>query len=327
MATLPARTPEAHPTAALSPPSHPEARTGLLYGLAAYVAWGVFPLYFKALDRAHVTPLHILAHRIVWSVLFLAALLWATRRWHEVRAALASRKTFLTLIASSALIAVNWLIFIYAVTDKRVLEASLGYFTNPLVNVLLGLIFLHERLRVLQTIALALAALGVAILTRHIGTFPWIPLGLALSFGFYALLRKTTAAGPLVGLAVETALLLPFAAAFILHAQLTGRVRHPPTTWLLLLPSGIITALPLLWFASAARRLRLSTIGFLQYLAPSCQFLLAVLLFGEAFTPTHAVTFTLIWTALVLYSIDSLQAYRRSTRLAPVNQPLESSDL
>ena len=287
---------------------HPEARLGFVYALLAYVAWGMFPLYFKRV--AGVPALEVLSHRVVWSVLFLILLLTVTRRWGDVRSALSSRHTLLTLVASTAMIAINWFVFIHAIASNQVLQSSLGYYINPLVSVLLGVVFLKERLRPLQLTGLALAVCGVANLAWH-GILPWISLVLAISFGMYGLIRKTTPAGPMVGLAVETAIL------FVPAVLIIGRNLWPATTaydgrtygWLMF--AGVLTTVPLLWFAGAARRLRLSTMGFLQYLTPSCQFLLAVLVFKEPFTRTHLVTFAIIWLALVAYSVDSYRALRR----------------
>jgi chloramphenicol-sensitive protein RarD len=299
-------------------PGSRSARAGLAFGLGASLAWGFVPAYFKLLK--HVPPLQVLSHRVVWSVLFLGFLLAGQRRGREVLACARQGRTLLLLSASTVMIAANWYVFIWAVEAGRVMEASLGYFINPLVNVLLGMLFLKERLRRGQAAGLCLAAVGVVVLAVWVGAPPWASLALALSFGFYGLLRKVAHIGPLVGLSVETALLLPLALAALAlgwgshghdvlgHATATA---WGARTCVLLVLAGVVTAVPLLWFAAAAQRLRLATLGFLQYLAPTCQFLLAVFAYGEPFTRVHAVSFGLIWAALAVYSLDSLRAYRR----------------
>ncbi|MFO7654729.1 MAG: EamA family transporter RarD [Candidatus Krumholzibacteriia bacterium] len=294
---------------------------GVLYGLAAYVWWGAVPLYFKAV--AHVPPPEVLAHRVVWSFLLLAVWLGFAGRMTAARRALADRRTLATLVGSALLVSMNWLIFIWAVSTARVVEASLGYFINPLVNVLLGMVFLGERLRRAQWVSLALAMTGVAVLTAWLGSLPWIALVLAFSFGFYGLLRKTADVDGPVGLMVETGLLVPAALAFLLLRA--GREQlvfgnSDPATDLLLVAAGAVTALPLVWFVAGARRLPLSTMGFLQYVAPTGQFLLGVLAFGELFTTAHALGFGTIWTALAIYSWDL--ARHRGRHHAAVALPL-----
>jgi chloramphenicol-sensitive protein RarD len=215
---------------------------------------------------------------------------------------------------STGIVSLNWLVYIWAVFTERVLETSLGYFINPLVSVLLGVIFLGERLRPWQVVAVALAGVGVLNLAFGAADFPWIALTLAFSFGTYGLIRKTVAVGSVDGLLVETTLLLPFAIAFLAYLAITGGGNFATgglQISVLLVLAGPATALPLIWFTSAARRLRLSTVGFFQYIAPSCQFLLAVVLFGEPFTTTHLITFACIWLALALFTADSLLAARR----------------
>ncbi len=297
-------------------PHDRNSRIGVAYGLAAYTAWGFIALYFKAV--AHVPPLEVLAHRIVWSLLLLIALLAVRGRLADLRSALADRATVLTLGGTTILIAVNWYVFIWAVTNGHVLQASLGYFINPLVNVLLGVIFLGERLRRAQTASVALAACGVAWLTLRVGQVPVISLALALSFGFYGLLRKKVRADGMTGLTAETLLLAPIALLFLGRLEMRGDLAftHLDRATDLLLPlGGVVTAVPLVWFANAARRLRYATVGFLQYIAPSLQFLLAVAAFGEPFTRDHLATFACIWTALGIYTWDALRGARppRST--------------
>ncbi|WP_166038391.1 EamA family transporter RarD [Sphingosinicella sp. YJ22] len=297
-----------------------ERRAGLIYGLSAYLLWGVLPLYFKAL--AHVSPGEILAHRIIWSLIFLAVLVALWRRWTSVKAALASRRVFLTLVASAVLIAVNWLVYIMAVVSGHVLEGSLGYYLNPLVNILLGVALLGERLSKAQIFATGLAAAGVAVLAVGAASGLWISLTLAASFALYGYLRKIVAVDALEGLSIETAMLAPIALGWILFIDSTGQGGFDSWSWgtiVLLVAGGAITAIPLLLFTAAARRLPLSTIGFLQYIAPSLQFLFAVLLFGEALTTAHLVCFGAIWTALAIVTFDGWRRAVRSRRV-----PVES---
>ena len=257
------------------------------------------------------TPVvELLCHRIVWAALFLALLLWQQGKFREIRAALGRRRTLAVLAASTVLIALNWLVYIYSVSHDRLLESSFGYYINPLVNVALGVVLLGERLAPRVRIAVAIAAAGVLWLGLHAGRLPWISLVLAFSFALYGLLRKVAPVGALIGLSVETLLLLPLAAGYLVHqlwngeaAFLSGR----PALDVLLVLGGPLTAIPLLWFAAAARRLPLSTLGFLQYLSPTLQFLLAVLVYGEVFDPAKAVAFAFIWAALALFAWHSVQ--------------------
>lgn len=284
---------------------------GALYGVAAFGFWGLVPIYFKAVSS--VRAWEVLAHRVIWSLVFLLLLIAVLRNWRHTRAVLRSRRTLLTLAVTTVLIAVNWYTFIWAVANDQVMQASLGYFINPLVNVLLGFVFLRERLRRWQSLSVLLAAVGVAFLTVSRGHFPIIGLVLAFSFGFYGLLRKTARVEALVGLTVETALLFPLALAFLVFLLLRGEAAfwyESRAVDLLLIAAGLVTAVPLLWFAAAARRLRLATLGFLQYLAPTGHFLLAVLAYGEPFGRSELVAFTCIWTALLVYSIDAAAGAR-----------------
>jgi chloramphenicol-sensitive protein RarD len=295
-------TPEQHP--------HDPRAHGLAAAVAAYLLWGIAPLYFHALP--HVPPLEILAHRVVWSVLVLALALLVTRRWASVREGFATRGRILALCATSALISCNWGIFIWAIGQHRLVEASLGYFVNPLVNVALGAIFLGERLSRRQLAAVALAGVGVLVLVVRAGTLPWVALALAVSFGFYALLRKVARIDALGGLFVETALLSPVALAWLVArgAAGTGAFGADPRTTALLSLAGVVTATPLVLFAVGVRRLRLSTIGVVQYLAPTCQFLLAVLAFREPLGAAQLGAFALIWTSLALYTADAIRGSR-----------------
>ncbi len=294
-----------------------QAATGVLFALAAFGLWGINPVYFKAV--AHVPELEVLAHRVVWTVALLAALITATGGWATVGRALRDRQTLAMLALSTALISVNWFIYIWAVVAERVLETSLGYFINPLISVLLGVLVLGERLSPLQGVAVALAGLGVLNLSLDAAGLPWVALSLAVTFGFYGLIRKTVRIGSAEGLLVETTLMLPAAVVYLLvMGGSTGFFGSGSTAdVLLLLAAGLVSATPLLCFTSAARRLRLSTIGMFQYLAPSAQFLLAIFAFGEPFTRAHLVTFLCIWAALGIFTLDSLRRARRE-RLAAV---------
>ena len=283
------------------------SRTGVLYGIGAYGLWGLIPLYFKAV--AQVPPLELLAHRALWSFVVLALLVGALGRWEELRQKLRGGRIALMLATSSLLILVNWLTFIYAVESRQVVQASLGYFIAPLVNVLLGVLLLRERPRPYQVLSIALAAAGVLVLTALVGRFPWIALTLALSFALYALMRKIIPLDSLMCLAVETLVMSPLGLAYLGYLAATGKVGSAgPSLWGLLMLSGPVTVVPLLLFGGAARRLQLSTLGFLQYLAPSLQFLVAVALFREPFSTAQAVSFACIWTAVAIYTWDSLAA-------------------
>ncbi len=289
-----------------------QQRLGVLYGASAFLWWGLAPVYFKAV--AHVSPFEVLAHRVLWSLAFLVALLAGRRRFLATVRLLGERRTLLTMAVTTVLIAVNWLLFIWSVATGHLVEASLGYFINPLVNVVLGMVFLGERLRRGQAVAVLLAALGVIWLTVQLGRPPWIALVLAASFATYGLLRKQARPSGVEGLTLETALLAPAVLVFLAWRQGEGQLVFGNSglgTTLLLLAAGPITALPLIWFAEGARRLRYATLGFLQYLAPTGQFLLAVAAFGEPFTAGHAVGFGLIWSALGIYSWDTARSLRR----------------
>lgn len=281
---------------------------GLLYGLLAYGSWGVFPVYFKAL--AGVSAVEVLAHRVTWAFPMLAALVLRERHGRDIVRALTTPRTLLTLLATTALIAVNWLVYIYSVATGRILESSLGYFINPMVNVALGVVLLRERLTAPKRIAVVLAAAGVLWLTLRVGSLPWISLTLAFSFGMYGLLRKLVPVGALVGLTIETMLLFPFAVAWLGWAESTGHavfLQRGRVMDLLLMLAGPLTAIPLLWFTGAARRLPLSTLGFLQYIAPSLQFLLAVFAYREPLDGARLVAFGLIWAALAVFAFSTLR--------------------
>ncbi len=286
-------------------------RQGVIYGLAAYLCWGFFPVYFKSVKA--VPPLEMVSHRIVWSLAFLLLLITWKGAWRSMLGLLTLPKSLSVLAATTLLIATNWLVFIYAISVGEVLQSSLGYFINPLVSVLLGWLFLRERLERPQWISLVLAATGVIYLASQYGSIPWIALVLAVSFGLYGLIRKALQVEPLVGLTVETLLLAPLALFYLvqLDRQGTGLFLAHSTRLDLLVPmSGVVTAIPLLLFAAAAKKLRLATVGFLQYITPTLHFLLAITIFGEPFTHTHLVSFLFIWAGLVLYSLHAYRAVR-----------------
>jgi chloramphenicol-sensitive protein RarD len=286
-------------------------RKGLILAVTAYALWGVLPIYFHVLSA--VPALQVLAHRVVWSVLFLAVLVLLRREagaiWRAARG-----RTLLLLCASATLIAVNWFVYIWSVEHGHVLEASLGYFINPLVSVALGMLVLGERLRRWQGVAIAIAGSGVLVMALTGGGLILISLILAFSFAFYGLVRKIVAIDSLGGLTIETLLLVPFSAAWLLHSASLGASGFGQSAWqdALLLAAGVITATPLLLFAAAARKLPLSTIGLLQYIAPTLQFLVALAL-GEPLRPMLIVTFALIWTGCLLYAWDSVRAARAAS--------------
>ena len=300
---------------------HDAMRSGLILGIGAYAAWGLLPLYLRLLRG--VPSLEVLAHRIVWSLLLLIVIVVVTRRAGAIRAA-ARGRTLALLAASATLIAINWLVYIWAVQHGHVLEASLGYFINPLVNVALGMALLGERIGRVQKAAVAVAAAGVAVMALSGGGALWISLTLALSFGTYGLIRKVAAIDSLGGLTVETALLLVPALAVIAMAQVGGQgaFGQDRTVDLLLVLAGAVTAVPLLMFAAAARRLRYATMGLLQYIAPTLQFVEAVALFHEPLRPVHLVTFALIWTGCALYAWGGWRRGRGSTRLRLWGSPI-----
>ncbi len=282
-------------------------RSGILSAALAFLCWGLFPIYFHAIGE--VPPMQILAHRVLWSLAFLLIVLGWRRQWKWL-AIVRQPRVFWSFAASALLLSANWLVYIWAVKNGHVIEASLGYFINPLVNIMFGYLLLKERMRTVQWAAIALAALGVCWLTWQSGTVPWIALFLAASFGGYGLLRKTAALGALEGLSFETMVLFPFAAGYIAWLTLNGAnafVNAPlDTTRLLLVAAGPITAIPLLLFASGARKIPLSILGLLQYLSPTIQFALGVWLFHEAFDSDRMVGFAMIWTALALYAGEGL---------------------
>lgn len=297
-----------------------DLRTGFLAALCAYVIWGALPIYFRALDGLAADE--ILVHRIIWSVptgLFFIAL---ASQWDQLRAAI-TWKRLGWLSISAVLIGANWLVYILSVEAERVMEASLGYYINPLVNVLFGLVFFSERLRVAQWISIALAAIGVGILTIAFGRVPWIALFLCFTFAFYTLVRKQVQVDGRAGFVVEAGLLLPLAmlwGSYLIQSGAAEPMGRGGWDIPLLLASGPITAIPLICFAIAAKRLQLSTIGMMQYIGPTLQFLIAIFVFHEPFSFTHGVAFVFIWGALVVFTTDSLVGQAKARRLARAAQ-------
>ena len=288
------------------------ARVGAAYALGAFGIWGFIPVYFKAV--AEVPLLELLAHRTLWSMMFVAATIIIADRHNAVRALLWNPRLLVKMFGTAAILAVNWLIFIWAIANDQVLQSSLGYYINPLVNVLLGYFFLSERLNGLQMGAVALAAVGIAIPVVGLGEFPWIALSLAGTFGMYGLLRKTADIDAVTGLFIETVLLAPVALVFLVYWNVAGGAVFTERGLgldALIVASGVATALPLILFTQAAQRLRLGTVGFFQYLAPTCHFVLAVFVYGEDFTPHHLATFALIWTAIAIYTTDTVRRSKK----------------
>jgi chloramphenicol-sensitive protein RarD len=298
-------------------PGPTPARRGAAYGAGAYLLWGLFPLYWPRLEPS--TSLEVLAHRVLWSLLVVALLLALTRRIGNLRAVVADRGLVTRLAVAAVVVAVNWGAYIYGVTSGQVVETSLGYFVNPIVTVLLAVLVLGERLRPAQWTALGIAFLAVLVLSVENGRPPWIALLLAFSFAAYGLIKKTAAVGAVEGLAVETAVLLPLAAGYVGYLVATGTstfgtegAGHAG----MLATTGLVTAVPLLLFASAATRVSLTTLGLLQYLAPTMQFLLGVLVLGEPLPPVKLAGFVLVWSALALFTADLVRHHRRQLRLA-----------
>lgn len=292
------------------------ARAGIMYGLGAYFIWGCLPVFFKLL--ADVAPAELVAQRVIWSVLFLAVLVVLKRRVGEIRAAFANPRAILILMCTALLIGANWLIYVWAVVNHHVLESSLGYFLNPLVNVAMGVLILKEKLGRAQMVAVALAGIGVTVLAIGAGSGLWISLSLALSFAAYGLLRKIAPVDSLVGLSVETLLLCPLAIGYVAYLQWGGQLAfgQDAGTSALLASAGVVTAVPLLLFAAAARLLPYAKLGLLQYLSPTLQFLLAVAVYGEPLTQAHLICFGFIWTGLVIFAASGLRdAHRRSVAL------------
>jgi chloramphenicol-sensitive protein RarD len=299
-------------TDASTAPSAPDPLSGILASAAAFLIWGLSPAYWKCLR--HVPATEIILHRIVWSFLLMMPLLALQHRWGEFTGALRRPATLGLLTASALLVGGNWFIYIWAVNNDHILQASLGYYINPLVNVFLGMVFLKERLRRAQVLALGLAIAGVIYLTVSYGIFPWVALSLALSFGFYGLIRKVAPVASLPGLAVETLVLSIPAGLLLLNLHHSGGgafMQVGPGTDLLLAGTAPLTAVPLLLFTLGARKIPLTTLGFIQYLGPTGMFLLGVWVYGEPFSQVQAITFLLIWIALAIFTADIVVQHRQ----------------
>lgn len=290
-----------------------QTRQGVLYALGAYFIWGIAPAYFKFIQQ--VAPAEIMTHRVIWSALFMIVLISISRNWKQVESVLRQRRKVLLLAVSAMLIGSNWLLFIWAVNNRHLLEASLGYFINPLLNVIVGMLFLGERFRRMQWLAVGLAACGVLVQLWKFGSLPIIALGLALTFSFYGLLRKKIAVDAQSGMLIETLWMFPLAAIYlfgIADSPTSQLSNNPLSLNLLLVAAGIVTTIPLMLFTAAATRLRLSTVGFFQYLGPTLMFLLAVIFYGEQLTDDKVLTFGFIWAALALFVLDAVYTLRSS---------------
>lgn len=301
----------------MTPEEQQRSLQGVLLAIGAYTMWGIAPIYFKSI--AEVSPLEILSHRVIWSFFLLAALLHFGRHWRSVRDIIKNKTQMMFLVSTAILVGANWLIFIWAVNSNHMLDASLGYYINPLINVLLGMVFLGERRRKLQWFAVVLAACGVLVQLIVFGSVPVVAIALAMSFGFYGLLRKKVSVEAQTGLFIETLVMLPAAAIYLLFiasSPTSNMLDNPMQLNTLLIAAGVITTLPLLCFTGAATRLKLSTLGFFQYIGPSLMFLLAVLIYGEPVTSDKAITFAFIWGALVVFSFDGLRNNRKSRKAA-----------
>lgn len=292
-------------------------RQGILFGIGAYVLWGFFPIYWKVLH--HVPALQLLGHRIGWSFLLLLGVILITKQWANFRGTL-TKRTLLIYSAAAVLIGVNWLTYVWAVNADFIVETSLGYFINPLLSVLLGVIVLREKLRPLQWLPILLAFAGVTYLTVIYGKLPWIALTLAFSFGLYGLVKKLAPLGSLYGLTLETGILFLPALFYLLITDMTGTgafLHGTRLSDLLLFGAGVVTTIPLLMFASAARQIPLTYVGLLQYIAPTLQFLLGVLVYKEPFTQTHLVGFSIIWLALIIFWVENHLAHRAAAEPVP----------
>jgi chloramphenicol-sensitive protein RarD len=300
--------------------SQKESLSGAVYASSAFLIWGLSPIYWKVLHN--IPAFEIIMHRVIWSFLFLIIILLSQGHWNEFMVAVKKPQTFVMLLPTTILLGFNWFIYIWAINNEHILQASLGYFINPLINVLLGMVFLKERLRRIQTISLVLAATAVLYLTFYYGEFPWIALSLAFAFGFYGLIRKVAPVSSLVGLFTEILFLSGPALAYILYlnSKGIGALFHISIKIdLFLVGAAFLTAFPLLLFTLGTRRLNLSTVGFLQYIAPSCMFLLGVFLYNEPISSARIFAFVLIWTALFIYSADAARHYRRIKNFPDLN--------
>ena len=291
---------------------------GVWNGLAAYAMWGFFPIYWKMLRE--VPALQVIGHRIAWSFILLIGVILLTRQWTEFRSAALVPKVIGIYAVAGVLLSINWLVYVWGVNAGFIVETSLGYFINPLISVLLGVLFLRERLRTMQWLAVGLAAAGVIYLTLTYGRPPWIALSLAFSFGTYGLVKKLAPLGSLYGLTLETALVFPIAVLYLAFVQFTGTgafLHQGAITDILLIGTGVVTSIPLLMFASAAREIPLTMIGILQYIAPTLQFLIGIFLYHEPFDQTRLIGFGLVWLALIIFWVENYLAYRVPVQTIP----------
>ncbi|WP_206808703.1 EamA family transporter RarD [Paradesulfitobacterium ferrireducens] len=287
--------------------------SGVGYGILAYGSWGLLPVYWKTLKA--VPSLELLAHRIVWSFVFVSAVLLVLGRWHMIREVLAVKRNRWGVLLASLFVSLNWFTYIWSVNSGHVVEASLGYYITPFFMVLLGLVVLRERLDLWQSVSLLIALAGVTVITFEYGQVPWVALALAVTFALYGLVKKLMNLDSLTGLALETVCVLPLALGYLLIKEMDGSAVFGHLPWLttvLLLASGAITAMPLFWFANGTKRIPLSTMGFIQYLSPSLQLMMGVLVFGEPFSHIDLISFSLIWLSLALYSVTRTGIFQRS---------------
>jgi len=290
-------------------------KRGIWFAIGTYVIWGLFPIYWRWLQ--HVPALELIAHRIAWSFLIMLGVMTITHRWGRFREQIASPRIRWTFLLIAALIGVNWLVYVWAVNADYIVEASLGYFINPLVSVTLGVVFLKERLRPWQWVPVGLAAIGVIFLALQVGSLPWISLTLAFTFGTYGLLKKITPLGPIQGMTLETGILFPFALGWLIFTQVRGDgafLHTGLTSDLLMAGAGVVTTVPLLMFAAAAQAIPLSLVGILQYLSPTGQFLIGVLVFGEALSVERLIGFSIVWLALIIFAVEGWLHSRRFAR-------------
>ncbi|WHX98552.1 EamA family transporter RarD [Neobacillus sp. DY30] len=306
-----------------------ENTKGIYFTAGAYIFWGVLPIYWKIIDQ--ISALEILAHRVIWSFIFVLLIVGLIKRkllknFFQVQ--MKQRKTWFGLLLASVLISINWFVYIFAVNANHIVEASLGYFINPLVAVLLGVFVLGEKMNRWQATSFVVAGIGVLYMTLSLGTFPWIALILALSFGFYGLSKKLIKVDSILGLLLETLFIVPFALLFLAYLGINGQYSFASGSLkndLFLLGSGIATALPLLWFGIGAQKIPLYLVGLLQYIAPTISLLLGVFIYGESFTNDHAVTFTFIWIALAIFSISNIQQIIKKRKISPTATKAKSA--
>lgn len=308
----------------MEPSKISEKTLGFIYGLLAFTAWGFLPLYWKMLQQ--IPAGEILAHRVLWSFIFVTCVIMSLKKLASLKQFLLEKKKLLVIVICSLLISINWFTFIWAVNSNYVIEASMGYYILPIVSVFLGVAFLKERITLWQCLAVGMALIGIIIITVEYGRVPWVALVLAVSFGLYGLAKKLLKAEPLLGLALETAIITPAALGYIIlkHFQGLGALGEGSlTVSLLLIGAGIATATPLLWFAESAKRIELSTIGFMEYIAPTISLFLGIFVFKEEFTKIHFISFTCIWIAIAIYSFAKYSAFKRIEQLQTKNKALQ----